>query len=204
VSAAQAPSTASRLRFTYIYYCALALAAAFTGRPQALSPLSNLAIECITIVLVLTACLGRIWCSTFIAGQKSTTLITTGPYSLCRHPLYVFSILGALGMGLATRSLMLTLLTGITFITLLTSAARIEERFLAQAHPAAFSDYARVTPRWWPRWHHYQVPHTVTIQPAILRKAFWDAGAFVLLYLLIDSLRVLREVQILPTLFEIP
>jgi protein-S-isoprenylcysteine O-methyltransferase Ste14 len=198
------PNTAPRLRFTLLYYCALAVAAGTTGRPHSLAALTDHIVECIALILVMSACLGRIWCSTFIGGYKSTTLITTGPYAICRHPLYVFSLLGAVGMGLATRSLMLTLLTASVFVVLLSHAARAEERYLAEAHPSAFSDYVRVTPRWWPRWSHYSVADVVTIRPAILRKAFFDAGAFVLLYLAIDSLRALREARILPTLFEIP
>ena len=54
---------------------------------------------------VALACLGRIWASVFIAGHKDVELVTTGPYARCRHPLYSCSILGALGLGLTTRSL---------------------------------------------------------------------------------------------------
>lgn len=198
------PNTAPRLRFTLLYYCALAVAAGTIGRPHSLAAPTDHIIESIALILVIGAVLGRIWCSTFIGGSKSTTLITTGPYSICRHPLYVFSLLGAVGMGLATRSIMLTLLTSSVFVMLFSHAARAEERYLAEAHSSAFSDYVRITPRWWPRWNNYSVAEVLTIRPVILRKAFLDAGAFVLLYLAIDSLRVLREAQILSTLFEIP
>lgn len=198
------PNTTPRLRFTLLYYCALAAAAGIAGRPHSLAAFADHFIGGVALILVLGACLGRIWCSTFIGGYKSTTLITTGPYSICRHPLYVFSLLGALGMGLATRSLMLTLLTAGVFVVLLSHAARAEERYLAEAHPSAFSDYARLTPRWWPRWRNYSVADALTVRPAILRKAFLDAGAFLLLYLTVDSLRVLREARLLPTFFEVP
>ena len=38
--------------------------------------------------------MGRIWCSLYISGFKNAKLVTEGPYSLCRNPLYLFSYLG--------------------------------------------------------------------------------------------------------------
>jgi protein-S-isoprenylcysteine O-methyltransferase Ste14 len=199
-----APVTAPRLRFTYFYYGALAIAAAFTGRGNPLPQLASHALDCIALLLIVAAALGRIWCSVFIAGHKSTTLITSGPYSVCRHPLYVFSWIGALGMGFATHSAVLTLITAVMFAVLLTRAARAEERFLSLAHPSAFAEYFSVTPRFLPNWRNYRLPESVSVGPVILRKSFWDAGSFILLYLVIDTLRLLREAAVLPTLFAMP
>jgi protein-S-isoprenylcysteine O-methyltransferase Ste14 len=36
----------------------------------------------------------RLWCSLYISGYKNSQLITSGPYSLCRNPLYFFSFVG--------------------------------------------------------------------------------------------------------------
>ena len=38
--------------------------------------------------LGLVGIIGRIWSSLFIEGYKTKTLITKGPYSLMRNPLY--------------------------------------------------------------------------------------------------------------------
>ena len=35
----------------------------------------------------------RVWATLFIGGRKGETVVTDGPYSLCRHPLYLGSIL---------------------------------------------------------------------------------------------------------------
>jgi hypothetical protein len=163
----------------------------------------NQAFDIGSMLLVAAACLGRIWCSAFIGGYKNTALITDGPYSVARHPLYSFSWIGAIGLGLATHSLVATAITGAFFAALLWSAARREDAFLAAAHSTQFPDYAGRTPRFWPRWSHYRVAESLTIKPAILRKSFFDAGAFILLYLAIDTLRVLRESGLLPTLYKI-
>lgn len=56
------------------------------------------------MVLVAIGSLGRMWCSVYIAGYKDRTLITQGPYSVCRNPLYFFSTFGALGVGCCTET----------------------------------------------------------------------------------------------------
>jgi protein-S-isoprenylcysteine O-methyltransferase Ste14 len=183
---------------------ALAVIAATAGRSHPLQPLINQAIDILSMLLVVTACLGRIWCSAFIGGYKNTALITDGPYSVARHPLYSFSWIGALGLGLATHSLLATIITAAFFAALLWSAARREDAFLAATHVAQFPDHASRTPRFWPRWRHYRVAEALTIKPVILRKSFFDAGAFILLYLAVDTLRILRESGFLPTLYNIP
>ena len=39
------------------------------------------------ILLILTAIVGRAWCSLYIGGRKKSELVQEGPYSLCRNPL---------------------------------------------------------------------------------------------------------------------
>ena len=183
---------------------ALAAITAIAGPQNAPAPLTGYALDCFALLLVIAACLGRIWCSAFIGGFKSASLITDGPYSVVRHPLYSFSWIGAVGLGLATHSLVLTLVTAVFFASLFFSSARREDDFLARTHSDQFADYARTTRRFWPRWHNYRVAESIILKPVILKKAFLDAGAFILLYLIIDTLRVLRETGAFPTLCQIP
>jgi protein-S-isoprenylcysteine O-methyltransferase Ste14 len=203
---------------TYVYYIALVLAAACVGggalanRPVGgdlpAGPVSghllNLGAHFLAFALIVVACLGRIWCSAFIAGHKDAHLVTDGPYSLCRHPLYVFSFIGGIGLGLATGSLALTVITALVLAALLASAARAEERRLGQLYGDEFRHYSRSTPRWWPQWHAQRVPAELSVQPRVFWKSFLDAGSFVLLFLIIDFVRSLREVGVIPTLFVLP
>ncbi len=193
-----------RLRVTYAYYSLLVVLAATAGRPAPLPPLAEQAAGAIAVLLVALACFGRIWCSAFLAGHKDTRLVTDGPYSVCRHPLYAFSLVGGLGLGIATRSLTLTLLTLTLLGSLFARAARDEERTLMERHGTAFREYARTVPRWWPRLSAFHLPAQVDLRPRIFRKAFLDAGSFVLLYVLIDTARALRDSGMLPTLLPLP
>ena len=86
-----------RVRLTLCYFLALLAAAAFCA-PRAGSPAWLAATRIAALLLIALACLGRIWCSVFIAGRKDTAIVIDGPYALVRHPLYVLSFLGGIGL----------------------------------------------------------------------------------------------------------
>jgi protein-S-isoprenylcysteine O-methyltransferase Ste14 len=174
-----------RLRATFAIYLALVAASAVIG-PDAVSDtwyyLSGIA----GFLCVALACLGRLWSSVFIAGHKDVELVTTGPYARCRHPLYACSMLGALGLGLTTRSVLLCVIVVVMIVALVVYAAACEEQFLADAFPEAFQAYVSATPnKWWPRSVGSLLPEHLDVRPEIYWKAFLDAGSFFLLYLLV-------------------
>ncbi len=72
----------------------------------------------IGLILVAIGSIGRLWCMLYISGHKTKTLITTGPYSLCRNPLYCFSFIGTIGLGFSAESLVVTLLLTIPMLFL--------------------------------------------------------------------------------------
>jgi protein-S-isoprenylcysteine O-methyltransferase Ste14 len=186
-----------RLRATFATYVALIAATAFVGPvdvPRGLYYFANV----LGFILVVLACLGRIWCSVFIAGHKDEMLVTTGPYAACRHPLYALSILGALGLGLTSKSLLLSLLVVAMITALLVYAAFCEEQFLADSFPEDFKAYIAATPNmWWPRRRLATLPEHLDVRPAVYWKAFLDAGSFFLLYALVA---LAAEYRLLPTL----
>jgi protein-S-isoprenylcysteine O-methyltransferase Ste14 len=174
-----------RLRATFAIYLALVAATAVVG-PREMVAGSNTVVVIAGFICVALACLGRIWCSLFIAGHKDEMLVTTGPYAHCRHPLYSFSIVGALGLGFASRSPLLCAAVVVLIGGLLTYAASCEEQFLADAFPEEFKAYVVATPNmWWPAPRTTPLPAQLDVRPAVLWKAFLDAGAFFLLYLLV-------------------
>jgi protein-S-isoprenylcysteine O-methyltransferase Ste14 len=199
-------SSTPRLRFTLFYYVALAVASAFVGPPMPADAWEGFALNTLSFTLITVAILGRLWCSAFIAGHKEEELITDGPYALCRHPLYGLSIIGGFGLGIATHTVGLTLLTLIVLTLLLASDARREEAKLEARHGEAFRAYARHTPRWLPalRRPRQPLPRRVQVPPDLYWKAFLDAGSFALLYLLIVTMTTLRETGLSPTLLHVP
>jgi protein-S-isoprenylcysteine O-methyltransferase Ste14 len=184
-----------RLRATFATYLALVAATTVVGPreiPVSWSYVAGIA----GFLCVAAACLGRIWCSLFIAGHKDEVLVTTGPFAACRHPLYSFSIVGALGLGLASKSLLLCAGVVVIIAALVIYAASCEEQFLADAFPEEFKAYVIVTPNmWWPARHKMTLPAQLDVRPAVFWKSFLDAGAFFLLYLLVA---LAAEYRVLP------
>ncbi len=62
-------------------------------------------VEDFGIGVIVLAILGRMWCTFYIDGRKSAEIVRFGPYSISRNPLYMFSTLGAAGIGMLTGSL---------------------------------------------------------------------------------------------------
>jgi len=174
-----------RLRATFAIYVGLVAATAVVGPREIAAGWHHLA-GIAGLACVAGACLGRIWASMFIAGRKDEQLVTTGPYAHCRHPLYSCSLLGALGLGLTSRSLLLCVIVLVLIAALVVYAAACEEQFLADAFPVEFPAYVAATPnKWWPKSASAAPPARLEVRPEVFWKAFLDAGSFFLLYLLV-------------------
>jgi len=102
-------------------------------------------------ILVGIATVGRCWCLLYIVGFKNATLITVGPYSMTRHPLYFFTMIGAIGVGFATETFTFAALFGLWFWLFYPHVIRAEEQRLAGLHGADFEEYRQRVPRFWPR-----------------------------------------------------
>ena len=83
--------------------------------------------------------------------RKNEALATSGPYSYTRNPLYLGSILIAVGFAIAARSLWIWIVLIAFFVAVYVPVIRSEESFLRSAFPD-FELYARRVPRILPRW----------------------------------------------------
>ena len=73
----------------------------------------------------------RIWATRHIGGRKGRELVNTGPYALCRNPLYLGSLISTLGILVLTGSLSaafvaLTLSLGIYLIAVMHEEAQLK------------------------------------------------------------------------------
>jgi len=82
--------------------------------------------------------------------KKNEELATTGPYAYCRNPLYLGSIIIAIGFAIAARDLWVGLGIVILFTLIYVPVIRSEEAFL-RGRFAEFDDYAQRVPRLVPR-----------------------------------------------------
>lgn len=81
----------------------------------------------------------RIWAAGHL--EKGREVTSSGPYALTRHPLYLGSSVIALGLAVASASLLVAaIVIGYMALTL-TAAIRTEEAHLTEKFGAAYPDY---------------------------------------------------------------
>ena len=142
--------------------------------------------EIIGFFLLAIAALGRLWCLAFIAGVKNEILITEGPYSVVRNPLYGLNFLGAVGLGLAAENPPLALLLACGFAVFYPSVVRAEEARLASTFGVAYREYCAATPRWVPRWSGYHEPESWAMSPRRFRKGLLGSMWFLWVFMILE------------------
>jgi len=154
--------------------------------------------ENIGILLLIAGVIGRLWSILYAGGRKNEMIVQIGPYSICRHPLYLFSTIAMLGLGMMLGSIVLTvLLTGTVFVVL-SATARREEKHLRAKFGAAYDEYASRVPRILPSPFAYVSPREVTVNLSAFHSTMLDAVGFLMLIPFAEFVELLREVQSVP------
>jgi protein-S-isoprenylcysteine O-methyltransferase Ste14 len=192
-----------RLRLTALLLAGLLAIVAVSQRTAA-TGLAGQLLQLAGLACVACAALGRIWCSVFIAGWKDVHLVRSGPYAALRHPLYALSMLAMLGLGLATRSVTITVGLLLVFAATYVAASRAEDRRLRVAYGDGFDNYAREVPAFLPRRARYTVPESLEVRPRVLWKAFLDAGSLLGLWALLMLADALQLAGRTPTWLTLP
>jgi protein-S-isoprenylcysteine O-methyltransferase Ste14 len=87
--------------------------------------------------------------------EKNEVLATSGPYAHTRNPLYLGSIILAIGFLIAARSWWLPVIAAAMLVAIYVPVIRAEEAFLRTRFPE-FEDYAAQVPRLFPRIRPYR------------------------------------------------
>jgi protein-S-isoprenylcysteine O-methyltransferase Ste14 len=155
--------------------------------------------------LVTIGVLGRIWSTLYIAGRKNNELVVAGPYSICRNPLYLFTIFIVAGLLCVFENvLMVAPVAALVALTHVASVHR-EERRLADLFGPAFAAYVERVPR--------LVPNPLLYQGAA--RGYWsgfnrqvayrgirDTAAFVLLVPVAELVEAMHLHGLLPVCFH--
>jgi protein-S-isoprenylcysteine O-methyltransferase Ste14 len=100
--------------------------------------------------------------------RKNEELATSGPYRYTRNPLYLGSLIIALGFAVAARSWSIALASALIFGVVYLPVIYSEEAFL-RSRFSEFDDYARRVPRFVPR-----VTGTGTAAGEFSRNLYWQ------------------------------
>lgn len=167
------------------------------------SPLVSAVLFLAGCILVGIASLGRLWCSLYIAGYKTKKLVTAGPYSVSRNPLYFFSMLGGIGVGLASETLTIPFLILIAFALYYPFIIRREEKKLEAHYGEEYIHYFQAVPRFCPKWSLLTEPEEYSVKPKTFRKHLFSALWFIWIIGVLELIEMFRELNIVSTLFNI-
>jgi protein-S-isoprenylcysteine O-methyltransferase Ste14 len=107
------------------------------------------AVLCLIVTVRCWARMGRDWRMAVAVGEK-TNLITDGPFSRIRHPIYAFQILLMICTVVVVPTLPM-LAVAVTHFALMNVKARNEERYLLLTQAEDYSRYVQRTGRFFPR-----------------------------------------------------
>jgi protein-S-isoprenylcysteine O-methyltransferase Ste14 len=163
----------------------------------------RIAVEGLGLALIALCVLGRAWCALYIGGKKAQVLVDRGPYSVSRNPLYLFSCLGALGVGLRTGSWLLGALAFIAAVLVLLPVIQVEELVLLRTFGPAFADYCARVPRIGPRLSLWRDAELLSVAPRHLYRVVGDSLIFASTIPMIELVAWAQAQAILPVLLRL-
>ncbi|MBI5056030.1 MAG: isoprenylcysteine carboxylmethyltransferase family protein [Nitrospirae bacterium] len=193
----------NRIKLGQFFMAMLGIAILFTGSLWEENGIAGGALFLLGAILSATATVGRMWCSVYISGYKKDVLITTGPYSMSRNPLYFFSLLGAVGVGLATRTLAVPAIIFIAFMLYYPVVISREEERLTKIHGEDFRNFKKRVPMFFPSFSLFHEPEEYTIKPKFLRGRFSDSLWFVIMIGILALIESLHRHGIVPVYFKL-
>jgi len=156
-------------------------------------------------LFLLSICsLGRLWALMYISGNKRRELVTEGPYSIVRHPLYLFSLIGAIGIGLASENLLILALIIIFYLFYYPFTILAEEIKLTNKFGNRYLEYMKMTPRFLPKFSLYKEPEEFSVKTTAFVRNFANGMWFIWTFILIHFIEMLQDSGFLPVIWKIP
>jgi protein-S-isoprenylcysteine O-methyltransferase Ste14 len=193
-----------RILMSRIFAILIILLLIFTSCSFPSDGLPALACNVTGLLMVVLCAYGRLWASFYICGNKSKNLITEGPYSMVRNPLYFFSLVGACGLGIASKNVVGLVMILALFVLYYPFVVIAEEKNLLERHKDAFKDYMLSTPRFFPRISQLKEPQSFEVNVHSYRKAYLDSMWFIIFYAGLQVIDWAHKAGIIPVLHRFP
>ncbi|AMX96237.1 isoprenylcysteine carboxylmethyltransferase family protein [Mesorhizobium ciceri] len=161
-------------------------------------------IEMFGVLLIFLGIVGRLWATLYIGGRKSSEVVTGGPYSITRNPLYVFSTVAAAGVGAQIGSFSGIILFGLLCAGAFHIVILREEKFLKEALGAPYQAYLARVPRFFPKLSLYQEGDTGNFKPRLLLTTLLDGLVFLIALPAFELIDGAQLSGMLPVWFTLP
>jgi protein-S-isoprenylcysteine O-methyltransferase Ste14 len=193
-----------RLLVSRIFGGMVLFLAIFTTHSFSEDSLIDTLLESLGLFLLTVCSAGRLWALLYISGRKKLELITEGPYSMVRHPLYVFSLIGAIGIGLASENILILALMIIFYLLYYPMTIFVEEQKLADKFGQAYFDYIKSTPRFLPKLSLYKSPPQIEVNAGIFLKNIAIGMWFVWIFIFFNLIEALQQAGNIPVFLRVP
>jgi protein-S-isoprenylcysteine O-methyltransferase Ste14 len=145
----------------------------------------------------------RLWSILYVGSRKSRVLVTHGPYSLCRNPLYLGTTLVVLGTALCFENIPMCAYALGVVIPVHLLVVSLEERHLGAIFGDEYRQYCRTTPRLVPRFAGFHQEDQMTVEVSSLRRAAIDALGVLIIPPAGQLVEILQHAKVLPVLWQI-
>ena len=167
---------------------------------------TSIFLDLLGFTLILIGGFGRLWSSLYIEGSKNRKLISGGPYSIMRNPLYIFSLALLVGYCCAIQSIIITIVFLFIFTLLYMSTIYNEEKILLTRHNDVYLDYFKKTPRFLPKFKLYkgsQKDSMIDVNMPKIESVLIEIAGFIFFFGLIKILDFLHQAGYIKTHFTL-
>ena len=193
-----------RVMVSRVFAILVILLAIFTAPSFKQGELGDILSDTIGLFLLTICSMGRLWALLYISGKKTHEVITDGPYSIVRHPLYFFSFIGAIGIGLASDNALVLAALIIFYLSYYPLTILSEEKILTEKFGQEYLDYAKRTPRFLLKPSLYNSPSFISVNADMFLKNIAIGMWFIWIFILFNLIQLLQEMGIIPVLLKVP
>jgi protein-S-isoprenylcysteine O-methyltransferase Ste14 len=194
----------NRIRHTRWFILALAALVLVAGPSRGRPEWTSEVLESFGIVCLLICLIGRGWTAIYVSGRKNSELVQIGPFSVVRNPLYVFSFIGVIGIGLISQMITFLLAAALVFGVYYAVVVRNEETYLRTLYGRDFDAYCKRVPRWFPRFSVWQDTSRVSVEPRAVLVHLRDSSLFFFAFFFFEMMEYLRNFGGVVPLFYLP
>ncbi len=182
-----------------------ALVAAALSRPIVTEgSIGDVLLELVAWPLFVGGTVLRVWATLYIGGRKGHRVICEGPYSLCRHPLYIGTFLIALSAAVMLASPTVLVSVGLLGIMYALFVIPSEERHLTELLGDEYHAYRQNTPRFLPTFKKPISPDWIDVRVRSLWVEFTRSLRWLMIPMACELLSTLRMDSHWPHLLNLP